>query len=102
MPARRLDGIAVADAIRAEVRPMVEAFTARAGRPPGLGLVLVGEDPASTLYVTSKLKSAAETGLRADLQRLPAILVRRGYSAGDIAGIMHGNWIRKLSESLPA
>ncbi len=72
MPARRLDGIAVADAIRAEVRPKVEAFTARAGRPPGLGLVLVGDDPASTLYVTSKVKSAAETGLRADLERLPA------------------------------
>ena len=72
MPARLLDGAAIADAIRAEVRPMVEAFTARAGRPPGLGLVLVGADPASALYVTSKLKSAAETGLRADLERLPA------------------------------
>ena len=71
MPARRLDGIAVADAIRAEVRPMVESFTARAGRPPGLGLVLVGSDPGSTLYVASKLKSAAETGLRADMERLP-------------------------------
>jgi methylenetetrahydrofolate dehydrogenase (NADP+)/methenyltetrahydrofolate cyclohydrolase len=72
MPARLLDGVAVADAIRAEVRPMVEAFTTRAGRPPGLGLVLVGADPASALYVASKLKSAAETGLRADLERLPA------------------------------
>ncbi len=47
MAARLLDGIAVADAIRAEVRPLVAAFTARAGRPPGLGLVLVGDDPAS-------------------------------------------------------
>jgi membrane dipeptidase len=37
----------------------------------------------------------------ADLQRLAEILSRRGYSAGDIAGIMHGNWIWKLSESLP-
>ena len=72
MAARLLDGVAVADAIRAEVRPMVEAFTARAGRPPGLGLVLVGANPASELYVSSKLKSAAETGLRADLKRLPA------------------------------
>ena len=72
MPARLLDGIAVADAIRAEVRPQVAAFTARAGRPPGLGLVLVGADPASMLYVTSKLKSAAGTGLRADLEQLPA------------------------------
>ncbi len=38
----------------------------------------------------------------ADLQNLATILARRGYSPSDIAGIMHGNWIRKLSESLPA
>ena len=37
----------------------------------------------------------------ADLQRLTEILARRGYSESDIAGIMHGNWIRRLSESLP-
>ena len=72
MAARILDGTSVAQAIRAETRPRVEAFTRRAGRPPGLGLVLVGHDPASELYVTSKLKSAGETGLRADIERLPA------------------------------
>ncbi len=38
----------------------------------------------------------------ADLQRLTTLLSARGYSQADIAGIMHGNWIRKLSESLPA
>jgi methylenetetrahydrofolate dehydrogenase (NADP+) / methenyltetrahydrofolate cyclohydrolase len=72
MTARKLDGIAVAHAIRAEVRPDVDAFVKRAGRPPGLALVLVGNDPASELYVGSKLKSAGETGLRADIERLPA------------------------------
>jgi methylenetetrahydrofolate dehydrogenase (NADP+) / methenyltetrahydrofolate cyclohydrolase len=72
MTARKLDGIAVAHAIRAEVRPDVEAFVNRTGRPPGLALVLVGNDPASELYVGSKLKSAGETGLRADIERLPA------------------------------
>jgi methylenetetrahydrofolate dehydrogenase (NADP+)/methenyltetrahydrofolate cyclohydrolase len=72
MPARVLDGVAVAQEIRREVAPAVEAFTARAGRPPGLGIVLVGEDPASEIYVRSKLKSAGEAGLRADLQRLSA------------------------------
>jgi methylenetetrahydrofolate dehydrogenase (NADP+)/methenyltetrahydrofolate cyclohydrolase len=70
--ARLLDGTAVAQAIRTELRPAVEAFTARAGRPPALGLVLVGDNPASHLYVTTKLKSAGESGLRADLERLPA------------------------------
>jgi methylenetetrahydrofolate dehydrogenase (NADP+)/methenyltetrahydrofolate cyclohydrolase len=72
MAARVLDGTAVAQQIRAEVRPAVAAFTARAGRPPGLGIVLVGEDPASAIYVSAKLKSAADEGLRADLTRLPA------------------------------
>jgi methylenetetrahydrofolate dehydrogenase (NADP+) / methenyltetrahydrofolate cyclohydrolase len=72
MAARVLDGTAVANAIRAEVGPAVAAFTARAGRPPGLGIVLVGDDPASEIYVRNKLKSAGDAGLRADLMRLPA------------------------------
>ena len=72
MPARLLDGAALAVQIRAEVRPGVEAFAARAGRPPGLGIVLVGDDAASEIYVAGKLKSAGEAGLRADLERLPA------------------------------
>ena len=72
MSARLLDGTAVANQIREELRPAVAAFTARSGRPPGLGLVLVGDDPASHVYVNSKLKSAKETGVRADLELLPA------------------------------
>ena len=46
MAARVLDGAAVAAAIRATVAPEVREFTAAAGRPPGLGIVLVGDDPA--------------------------------------------------------
>ncbi len=72
MRARILDGTAVAQAIRAEVHPEVQQFTSRRGRPPGLALVLVGDDPASHLYVGSKLKSAGESGIRADIERLPA------------------------------
>jgi methylenetetrahydrofolate dehydrogenase (NADP+) / methenyltetrahydrofolate cyclohydrolase len=71
MAARMLDGAAVAAQIRAEVMPAVAAFTATSGRPPGLGIVLVGHDPASEIYVRSKLKSAGEAGLRADLHRVP-------------------------------
>ena len=72
MAARVLDGTAVANAVRLEVGPAVAAFAARAGRPPGLGIVLVGDDPASAIYVRNKLKSAGDAGLRADLMRLPA------------------------------
>jgi methylenetetrahydrofolate dehydrogenase (NADP+) / methenyltetrahydrofolate cyclohydrolase len=71
MSARVLDGTAVANQIRTELAPDVAAFTSRAGRPPGLGIVLVGHDPASEIYVRGKLKSAGEAGLRADLERLP-------------------------------
>jgi methylenetetrahydrofolate dehydrogenase (NADP+) / methenyltetrahydrofolate cyclohydrolase len=72
MTARLLDGAAVAQQIRSEMRPSVEAFTAAAGRPPGLALVIGGNNPSSELYVGSKMKSAAESGLRADVERLPA------------------------------
>jgi methylenetetrahydrofolate dehydrogenase (NADP+)/methenyltetrahydrofolate cyclohydrolase len=72
MGAHLLDGTAVAKQIRAELGPALDAFTKRAGRPPGLGIVLVGDDPSSHIYVSNKLRSAAETGLRADLEQLPA------------------------------
>ena len=71
MSARLLDGNAVAAAIRESVRPDVQAFTTRAGRPPGLGIVLVGEDPASEIYVRNKVRAGSESGLRVDLERLP-------------------------------
>jgi methylenetetrahydrofolate dehydrogenase (NADP+)/methenyltetrahydrofolate cyclohydrolase len=72
MTARLLDGNAVAAAIRESVAPHVQAFTASAGRPPGLAIVLVGDNPASQIYVTNKMKAAGESGLRVDLERLPA------------------------------
>jgi methylenetetrahydrofolate dehydrogenase (NADP+)/methenyltetrahydrofolate cyclohydrolase len=72
MAATILDGVAVANQIRAEIAPAVAAFTARVGRPPGLGIVLVGDDAASDIYVRGKVKAAGEVGLRADLERLPA------------------------------
>jgi len=68
--ARVLDGAAVAAAIREELKPGVEAFTRRAGRPPGLGIVLVGSHAPSEIYVRNKLKAAADIGCRADLVRL--------------------------------
>lgn len=71
MPARLLKGPPVAAQIQQELRARVAAFATKAGRPPGLGIVLVGGDPASEIYVQSKLKAAAASGLRADCERLP-------------------------------
>src|SRR6476661_41406 len=72
MSAVLLNGQTIAAEIRAEAVPEVSAFTARAGRPPGLGIVLVGEHPASEVYVRNKVKAGSETGLWVDLQRLPS------------------------------
>jgi methylenetetrahydrofolate dehydrogenase (NADP+) / methenyltetrahydrofolate cyclohydrolase len=72
MAARLLDGQALAARMQQEIVPAVAAFTSRHGRPPGLAIVLVGEDPASEVYVRNKLKSGAAAGFRADLERLPA------------------------------
>ncbi|MBE3133571.1 MAG: bifunctional 5,10-methylenetetrahydrofolate dehydrogenase/5,10-methenyltetrahydrofolate cyclohydrolase [Acidobacteria bacterium] len=72
MPARLLDGATLAKTIRTELQPRVASVTARLGRPPGLGIVLVGHHPASEVYVRNKLRAAAEIGIRADLERLPA------------------------------
>jgi methylenetetrahydrofolate dehydrogenase (NADP+)/methenyltetrahydrofolate cyclohydrolase len=59
--ARRIDGKAIAAAVRGEVAAAVRA--AGGGRPPGLAVVLVGEDPASQVYVRNKEKAAAEVGI---------------------------------------
>jgi len=71
MPARLLEGSPVALQIRQELQDRVTDFSARARRPPGLGIILVGDDPASEIYVRSKLRAAGESGLRADFEHLP-------------------------------
>ncbi len=71
MSARILDGATLAATLREELRPRVAAFTARTGRPPGLGIILVGTHPPSEIYVRNKLKAASDIGCRADLLRLP-------------------------------
>ena len=72
MTARILDGAAVAGDIRSELSSRAAEFTRRAGRQPGLSIVLVGDKPDSQLYVNSKLKSAGDEGMRATLSHLPA------------------------------
>jgi methylenetetrahydrofolate dehydrogenase (NADP+) / methenyltetrahydrofolate cyclohydrolase len=72
MTARRLDGTAVASTIREELLPEVREFTTEAGRPPALSIVLVGDDPASHVYVRGKEKAGADAGLRVTVHRLPA------------------------------
>jgi methylenetetrahydrofolate dehydrogenase (NADP+)/methenyltetrahydrofolate cyclohydrolase len=63
MSAAIIDGRAFAEALRARVGAAVPAFVAQAGRKPGLAVVLVGEDPASRIYVRSKGKATIAAGM---------------------------------------
>jgi methylenetetrahydrofolate dehydrogenase (NADP+)/methenyltetrahydrofolate cyclohydrolase len=72
MSARRLDGAGLAARIRAELAPRVAAFSSAHNRPPGLAVVLAGQNPASEIYVRNKIKAVAEAGCRAELVRIDA------------------------------
>jgi methylenetetrahydrofolate dehydrogenase (NADP+) / methenyltetrahydrofolate cyclohydrolase len=65
-----IDGKAVAARVRARVADEVREFAARNGRPPGLATVLVGEDPASAVYVAGKQRAAREVGMTSLDERL--------------------------------
>ena len=71
--ARLIDGAAIARALRAEVARRAGALSA-AGRTPGLAVILVGDDPASQIYVRNKVKACEEAGIRSILERYPADL----------------------------
>src|SRR6185503_7874131 len=67
-----LDGKAVAKDIRDELGARVTNVLERLGRPPALAIVLVGDDPASEVYVRNKLKTAEDAGMGVNLDRLPS------------------------------
>jgi methylenetetrahydrofolate dehydrogenase (NADP+)/methenyltetrahydrofolate cyclohydrolase len=69
--AERIDGKAVAESVRQSVAKAAADFKEMTGRPPGLATVLVGEDPASAVYVRSKGKATAEAGMEGFAYHLP-------------------------------
>ncbi len=71
MTARIIDGAALAARIRSEIAQRAATLTAQ-GIRPGLAVVLVGDDPASAVYVRNKVKDCEEAGIRSVLDRLPA------------------------------
>lgn len=93
--AKKIDGKAVAAAVRAELKEEVAALTA-AGNTPALAVILVGDDPASRVYVSNKEKACAEVGIRSEEFTLPAAttqeelleLVHTLNSRDDIHGIL--------------
>ena len=71
MTARIIDGKAAAAGVRARVADIAADFARRTGRQPGLATVLVGEDPASAVYVRSKGKATSEAGMASFSHKLP-------------------------------
>jgi methylenetetrahydrofolate dehydrogenase (NADP+) / methenyltetrahydrofolate cyclohydrolase len=72
MAAQKIDGQAIAQAIRAETAAAVARHVAGGGRRPGLAAVLVGDNPASEIYVRNKRKACEAAGIASDLHRLAA------------------------------
>ena len=67
-----IDGKETAKAVREKIHSEVEAFAAETGKRPGLAVVIVGEDPASQVYVRNKHKACAEVGMYSEVHELPA------------------------------
>jgi len=70
--AQLIDGKAMAEALRRQIAGEAAAFARSAGRQPGLAVVLVGDDPASQVYVRNKARQTVEAGMRSIEHRLPA------------------------------
>jgi methylenetetrahydrofolate dehydrogenase (NADP+)/methenyltetrahydrofolate cyclohydrolase len=96
VPARVIDGKAVAAAVRERVKVDVATYEAETGRVPGLATVLVGEDPASEIYVANKRRTSEEIGMRSIHHGLEASiredelldLVRQLGSDDEVDGIL--------------
>ena len=71
MTAKIVDGTALSQRIRAEVAERAAALAAR-GIRPGLAVILVGDDPASQVYVRNKSRAVVDVGMRSVECRLPA------------------------------
>ena len=96
MTARIIDGKAIAAALRAEIGDEVTRFSETTGVTPHLVAVLVGDDPASAVYVRNKQRACEKAGIKSTLHRLPAestqaellSLVADCNAAADVHGIL--------------
>jgi len=84
MAANRLDGTACAAAIKSELAPRVSAFVSQHRRAPSLHILLVGDDPASHVYVRNKERAGIETGLQVTVRRMNA-----DSSREQVLGMVH-------------
>jgi methylenetetrahydrofolate dehydrogenase (NADP+)/methenyltetrahydrofolate cyclohydrolase len=81
--ARIIDGKAVAASLRTGLKARVQALVEKQGNPPGLAVVLVGEDPASAVYVRNKIRACEAVGIRSFSHRLDA-----GVTTQELLGLI--------------
>lgn len=100
MPARLIDGLALAQSIRAEVKNEVAQRAPALGRAPGLAVILVGENPASQVYVRNKVKACQEAGLHSRLIELP-VTTSQSALVAEIDRLNHDRAIDGILVQLP-
>lgn len=96
MAATLIDGKMIASQIRQQLKSEIDSFRSEHGVQPGLAVVLVGDDPASHVYVRGKEKACAEVGIRSERHELPAQasadeildLIRRLAADDQVHGIL--------------
>ena len=96
MPARIIDGKAIAQQIRDDLATRIAAVRDGLGRPPHLAIAIVGDDPASHVYVRNKLRTAEDSGMNVTLETLPGsasldetlAVVERFNTSAQIDGIL--------------
>ncbi|MGC4028263.1 MAG: bifunctional methylenetetrahydrofolate dehydrogenase/methenyltetrahydrofolate cyclohydrolase FolD [Steroidobacteraceae bacterium] len=76
MTARLIDGKAIAQSLRENIKAQVAALAADGRRPPGLAVVIVGEDPASQIYVRNKHLATEAAGMHSVMRVLPATVTQ--------------------------
>ena len=89
MAAKIIDGIAVSRYIREECRSRVEALQVKSGIKPGLAVILVGDNPASLLYVRNKLKACEEIGIRSYRFDFPASVEQAAVLRMEFKAFLH-------------
>ncbi len=72
MAATRIDGKQIAEQMQSALAGRVQAFAEQYGFVPGLSVILVGDDPASEVYVRNKHRACAKVGIRSETTRMPA------------------------------
>ena len=72
MTAKIIDGTAIARLVRAEIRDRAQALAAKHGIQPGLAVIMIGEDPASAVYVRNKVRACGDVGISSQVFKYPA------------------------------